>query len=60
MRHAPIRARCIPYFRSEVIHFIDDELLHTVDRVLVFKGKVEFLKVDDKTQLGQRWRQPNE
>jgi hypothetical protein len=55
MRHAPIRARRIAYFCSEVIHFIDDELLHTVDRVLVFKGKVEFLKVNDKTQLGQRW-----
>ena len=55
MRYTPttIRSRRSAYFRPEEVHFLDDELLHTVDRVLVFKGEIEFLK-GRQTQLGRR------
>jgi len=46
MRYVLIRSRHSAYFCPEEVHFINDELLHTVDRVLVFKGEIEFLKVD--------------
>jgi hypothetical protein len=57
MRYALIRSSHGAYFCPEEVHFVNDELLHTVDRVLVFKGEIEFLKVDKQTELGRRWRQ---
>ena len=38
-----IRPRRSSNLRSEEVDFLDDELLHTFDRVLLFKEKVEFL-----------------
>jgi hypothetical protein len=38
-----VRPRRSANLRSEEVHFLDDKLLHTLDRVLLFKEKVKFL-----------------
>ena len=38
-----VRPRRSANFRPKEVHFLNDELLHAFDRVLLFKEKVEFL-----------------
>jgi hypothetical protein len=41
-----VRPRRSADFRTEEVHFFDNELLHTFDRVLFLKEEIEFLRVD--------------
>ena len=54
MRHALsvlVRPRRSADFRPEAVHFLNDELLHAFDRVLLFKEEVEFLTGVDRTPV---------
>ena len=54
LRHALsvlVRPRRSADFRPEAVHFLNDELLHAFDRVLLFKEEVEFLTGVDRTPV---------